>query len=174
MVWGKPGCIVCLPYCRTTPDLPLHKTRLHMVLSSKECLKGKVRNQDAHFTVTVVSRQENKHIPTIQKLGTEGISMSVCPLSEAVQRWSEVYEQGQKITVNSPPEEEKTSCTWFCLPSTRSQSCKRSSPVQWVCLAVVIHLFSPTAVCVLGVFGWKCCHSHPSQLKLWQFQQILC
>lgn len=74
MVQGMPGWIVCLPYRRTTPDLPLHKTRLHLVLSSKECLEGKVRNPDAHFTVMVVSRQKNNCISAIWRVGTEGIS----------------------------------------------------------------------------------------------------
>lgn len=34
---------------------------------------------------------------------------------------------------------------------------------------VLIH----SSLCT-GVFRWECCHSHPSQLKLWQFQQMLC
>lgn len=39
----------------------------------------------------------------MRKVGTEGMCVSVCPLSEAVN------EQGQKSTVNYPPEEKKTS-----------------------------------------------------------------
>lgn len=74
MVRGMAGWIVCLPYRRTTPDLLLHKTRLHLELSSKERLDGKVRNPDACFTVTVVSRQENKCISTLRRLGSEGTS----------------------------------------------------------------------------------------------------
>lgn len=85
-----PVWIVCLPYCRTTHDLPLHKTRLHLVLSSKECLEGKVRTPDAHFTVAVVSRQETKCISTIRRLGTEGIS--VCLYVPSLRQ----YRGGQK------------------------------------------------------------------------------
>lgn len=93
MVQGMPGWIACLPYRRTTPDLSLHKTRLHLVLSSKEWLEGKVRNPDAHFTVTVVSKQKNKMRFHSMEAGDRGYKcISVCPLSEAVQRWSEVHE----------------------------------------------------------------------------------
>lgn len=82
MVQGMPVWIVCLPYCRTIPDLPLKQTRLHLVLYP-ETLEAKVRNPGTHFTVTVVYRQEDKCVFTPWMLQTEDVRVCVClPSSE--------------------------------------------------------------------------------------------
>lgn len=69
MAWGTPSWVVHLPYCRTISDLPLHKTWLHWMLSSKDPLEENRWNLDACLIIALSFRQNNKCFSTICRLG---------------------------------------------------------------------------------------------------------
>lgn len=122
-----------------------------------EFLEGKVRNLDAHFTVTVIYRQEDKAPWMLQ---TEDTSVCLHDLF-----WRQCR-GGQKCMSRV------RRSLWITFlrikPHSAHGSASQAPGVRAIrnflhtsgCAWLLCCLCSPTA-CALGMSRWECCHSHP-------------